>query len=43
MFDGAATTPFGTLMGTAAGDTIACPEPLDIPPGVEGTTALPLI
>lgn len=42
MFDGLAAVPFGTVFGTAAGDTIEGPEPLDIPPGVEGITELPL-
>jgi hypothetical protein len=42
MFDGDAATPFGTALGTAAGDTIAWLEPFDIPPGVEGTAAEPL-
>jgi hypothetical protein len=41
MLDGEETTPFGTVLGGTAGDTM---EPLDIPPGVEGrATAEPLI
>lgn len=43
MLDGAgAGAPLGTEMGTAAGDTtMACPDPFDMPPGVEGTTVVP--